>query len=122
MKICLKSWNEYVVTDEIVKSTLLEFSTILSVSDESEAVIFSPETNVPITFVRLTFVVDVPSPNTRPVAPLVTPVTRTPSAWFAVSVGLGVPLRVRTVNGLRSNKNNLYCEVVLEEVAPAVPL
>ena len=46
-----------------------------SVSAESDVVTFSPTVKEPTTFVRLTFVPLVPSPNTNPVAPLVTPFT-----------------------------------------------
>ena len=45
---------------EIVRSVLLEFSIIAPVSEESDAVIFSPSENDPITEVRLTLVVEVP--------------------------------------------------------------
>ena len=75
IKTCRKSAKDLVTTELIVRSTLLEFSTISSDSAESDAVIFSPATKEPTTFVRLTFVALVPSPNTNPVAPLVTPFT-----------------------------------------------
>ena len=68
----------FVTTLTIVKSVLPEFSTILSVSAESDAVIFSPTLNVPATFVRTTSVPPVPSANTHPVAPEFTPLTCTP--------------------------------------------
>ena len=59
----------------IVKSVFPEFSTILPVSEESDAVIFSPTLNVPATFVRITSAAPVPSANTHPVAPELTPLT-----------------------------------------------
>ena len=66
------------VISEIVRSTLAELSTILSVSAESETLIFSPVENDPVTFCKFTNSFAVPSANTIPVAPEVTPVTKTP--------------------------------------------
>ena len=59
----------------IVKSVLLESSTISSVSAESDVVIFSPVEKLPTTFVRLTLSPVVPSAKINPVAPEVTPFT-----------------------------------------------
>ena len=75
IKTCLTSENELSLIEVIVKSVLPEFSTIKSVSEESDALIFSPDTKVPATFVRITRVPLVPSPKTNPVAPEVAPVT-----------------------------------------------
>ena len=48
------------------------------VSDESDAINFSPELNVPTTCVRTTCVPDVSEPKTKPVAPDVLPLILTP--------------------------------------------
>ena len=55
----LVSENVCVTISEIVKSVLPLFSTILSVSEESEAVIFSPFVKEPTTFVSVTVEPDV---------------------------------------------------------------
>ena len=92
-----------------MRSVLPEFSTIALVSDESDAVIFSPTKKLPTTVVRLTLAEDVPSLCTNPVAPEVTPVTRTPPlVCVARSVGDGVSLKVSLVKGRISNIYNLY--------------
>ena len=97
-----------VSTPRIVRSVLPEFSTIAPVSAESDAVIFSPTWKVPTTEVRFKTVAEVPSLYTSPVAPDVTPVTRTPPfACVARSVGDGVSLKVSFVNGRISNKYSL---------------
>ena len=57
----------------IVRSTFPPLSIMPPVSAESEAVTFSPELNVPITFVKLINSLEVPLANTEPVAPEVTP-------------------------------------------------
>ena len=63
---------------DTVKSALLEFSMIEPVSDESDAINFSPELNVPTTCVRTTCVPEVSEPKTNPVAPEVLPLILTP--------------------------------------------
>ena len=79
-----------------------------SPSAESDALSSSPATNVPTTEVRFTEVPEVPSSNTNPVAPEVTPVINTPPfACEAISVGEGVPLKVSFVNGRISNRYSL---------------
>ena len=91
-----------------MRSALLLFSTILSVSEESDAVIVSPVTNVPVTDVNTTLVAEVPVAKTNPVAPDVEPFTCIPPLEkLDVRVGLGVPLKVSVVNSFTSNKNNL---------------
>ena len=81
---------------------------IKPVSDESDAISFSPELNDPTTCVRTSCVPDVREPKTNPVAPEVLPfICIPPLVLFAISVGLGVSLNVRYVKGLISNKNNL---------------
>ena len=52
MNNCLTSENVLITMDDIVKSVLPEFSKIRSVSEELDAVTFSPETNAPETLVR----------------------------------------------------------------------
>ena len=108
MNICLASAKECVTISDTVKSALAAFSIINPVSAESDAINFSPELNVPMTCVRTSCVPEVNEPKTNPVAPDVLPVIFTPPLeWDAISVGLGVSLRVKYVNGLISNKNNL---------------
>ena len=51
---CLTSENELNLIEVIVKSVLPESSTIKSASEESDALIFSPVTKVPATFVKIT--------------------------------------------------------------------
>ena len=73
------------------KSVLSPFSIIAPVSAESDAVSFSPETNVPITLVSATLPPLVAPAYTSPVAPEVTPVIFTqPVVCVAVSNGEGV--------------------------------
>jgi len=48
------------------------------VSDESDAISFSPELNVPTTCVRTSCVPEVSEPKTNPVAPDVLPLILTP--------------------------------------------
>ena len=62
----------------IVKSVFAVFSTIPPVSEESDAIIFSPIENLPTTCVSMTVVPVVPVGNTRAVAPEVLPVICTP--------------------------------------------
>ena len=84
--------------EDTVKSTLLEFSIIKPVSDDSDAISFSPELNVPTTCVRTSCVPDVKEPKTKPVAPDVLPFICTPPlVLFAINVGLGVSFNVRFV-------------------------
>ena len=66
------SENVCVTISETVKSVLPLFSTILSVSEESDSNL-SPVVKEPTTFVSVT--VDDVAPNTNPVAPEVTPTT-----------------------------------------------
>ena len=108
MNICLASAKECVTIFDTVKSALAAFSIINPVSAESDAIIFSPELNVPITCVRTICVPEVNEPKTNPVAPDVLPVIFTPPfVLLAISVGLGMSFKVKYVNGLISNKNNL---------------
>ena len=92
----LVSLNWWVTILAIVKSALLEFSTILSVSALSEAVIFSPTAKVPDTFVTTTCVPEVKEPNINPVAPDVTPLICTPPfAWLDTKVAEGMSFNVK---------------------------
>ena len=89
--------------DEIVKSTLLEFSIISSVSVELVDFIFSPLVNVPVTLIKLIFVPLALSTN--PVAPESTPLIFAPT----VVPPDGVSLITSSVNILISKRFILYC-------------
>ena len=95
------------MTKVTVKSVLPEFSISPLVSAESDAINFSPELNVPTTFVKRTLCPSaalVSVSKTNPVAPDVLPVIFTPVECVAVNNGLGVSLKVKTVNVRTSNK------------------
>ena len=81
MNILLASENVLVVTKLTVKSVLDEFSISPLVSAESDAINFSPDWNVPTTFVKRTrwpSALLVSVSKTKPVAPEVLPVIFTP--------------------------------------------
>ena len=85
----------------------MNFSFSPLVSAESDAINFSPDWNVPTTFVKRTLCPSaalVSVSKTNPVAPDVLPVIFTPLECVAVSNGLGVSLKVKTVNVRTSNK------------------
>ena len=107
INICLVSENAFVVTKVTVKSVLPEFSISPLVSAESDAINFSPELNWPTTFVKRTLwpsALLVSISKSKPVAPEVLPVIFTPVECVAVNNGLGVSLKVKTVNVRMSNK------------------
>ena len=105
--------------EDIVKSTLLEFSIISSVSVELVDLIFSPFVNVPVTLIR--FILVLVAVSIKPVAPEDTPVIFAPT----VVPPDGVSLITNSVNILISNKFILYCEsesaaVLIKFVTPLV--
>ena len=109
----------------IVISSPAAFSTILSLSVESETLNVSPLENLPEVFITTNctpVVVALISLllTTNPVAPDWTPVIFAPCVKLAVSVGLGVSLKVMYVNILISKRYALYCPLTspIESVAP----